>query len=61
LEDRHAVVFGKASSCNTPVMIRLNDREVFLDQFRPGVIEANEVNKVDEAEVDQDNEDENPF
>ncbi len=37
LEDRHAVIFGKASSCKTPVMIRLNDRGVFLDQFRPTV------------------------
>lgn len=61
LEDRHAVVFGKASSCNTPVMVCLNDREIFLDQFRPGVIEANEVDEFDEAEVDQDNDEEIPF
>lgn len=34
LEDRHAIVFGKASSCKTPVMIRLNDRDHFLEGFR---------------------------
>jgi len=34
LADRHAVVFGKASSCRDPVLVRLNDRDVFLRQFR---------------------------
>lgn len=34
LEARHAVVFGKASSCENPVLIRLNDRGAFLDGFR---------------------------
>ncbi|HLN98400.1 MAG TPA: DUF87 domain-containing protein [Pyrinomonadaceae bacterium] len=34
LEDRHAVVFGRASSCRNPVLIRLNDREDFLRIFR---------------------------
>ena len=34
LEDRHAVVFGRASSCRNPVLIRLNDREDFLKVFR---------------------------
>jgi hypothetical protein len=34
LEDRHAVVFGRASSCKAPVLIRLNDREAFLEAFR---------------------------
>jgi hypothetical protein len=34
LEDRHAVVFGKASSCRDPVLIRLNDRKDFLRVFR---------------------------
>ena len=33
---RHAVVFGKASSCDNPVIIRLNDRDDFLATFRPG-------------------------
>lgn len=30
LEDRHAVVFGRASSCSDPVLVRLNDRQNFL-------------------------------
>lgn len=34
LEDRHAVVFGRASSCRNPVLIRLNDREDILKIFR---------------------------
>lgn len=34
LEARHAVVFGKASSCENPVLVRLNDREVFVQSFR---------------------------
>ena len=33
---RHAVVFGKASTCDNPVIIRLNDRDDFLATFRPG-------------------------
>lgn len=35
LEDRHAVVFGRASSCSDPVLVRLNDRETFLRLNRP--------------------------
>jgi hypothetical protein len=31
---RHAVFFGKASSCENPVLLRLNDREDFLRTFR---------------------------
>jgi DNA helicase HerA-like ATPase len=34
LEDRHAVVFGRASSCRNPVLVRLNDRPDFLKLFR---------------------------
>lgn len=34
LEARHAVVFGKASSCENPVLVRLNDRAAFLGAFR---------------------------
>jgi uncharacterized protein len=34
LEARHAVFFGRASSCENPVLIRLNDREQFLREFR---------------------------
>ena len=35
LRERHAVFFGRASSCENPVMIRLNDRQDFLRLFRP--------------------------
>lgn len=34
LEDRHAVVFGRASSCRDPVLIRVNQREDFVRAFR---------------------------
>jgi DNA helicase HerA-like ATPase len=34
LEARHAVVFGKASSCENPVLVRFNDRPAFVDAFR---------------------------
>jgi len=34
LTERHAVFFGKASSCENPVLIRLNDREDFLANYR---------------------------
>lgn len=36
LEDRHAVFFGRASSCKNPVLIQLNDRDSFLAVFRNG-------------------------
>src|SRR5207244_3872844 len=34
LEDRHAVVFGRASSCRDPVLTRLNNRADFTRVFR---------------------------
>jgi DNA helicase HerA-like ATPase len=34
LEDRHCVVFGRASSCKDPALIRLNERAEFLGAFR---------------------------
>jgi hypothetical protein len=34
LEDRHAVIFGKASSCHDPVLVELNDRGEFIKKFR---------------------------
>jgi hypothetical protein len=34
LEERHAVLFGKASSCKNLVLLRLNDRDKFLEVFR---------------------------
>lgn len=35
LQPRHAVVFGKASSCENPVLLRLNDQDAFRAHFRP--------------------------
>jgi DNA helicase HerA-like ATPase len=35
LQPRHAVIFGKASSCENPVLIRLNDQDAFRKCFRP--------------------------
>lgn len=34
ISERHAVLFGKASSCENPILIRLNDREEFRQVFR---------------------------
>ncbi len=34
LEERHVVFFGKASSCENPVLIRVNDRPDFTERFR---------------------------
>ncbi len=34
LQERHAIFFGKASSCENPVLIRLNDRDKFTSAFR---------------------------
>ena len=34
LSERQAVLFGKASSCENPILIRLNDRGKFLEAFR---------------------------
>lgn len=35
MQPRHAVVFGKASSCENPVLVRLNDQDAFRARFRP--------------------------
>jgi len=37
LKERHAVFFGKASSCDDPVLIRLNDRDKFVESFRGNI------------------------
>lgn len=46
LEERHAVVFGRASSCREPVLVRLNDRAEFLGAFRSGNRETLETTQV---------------
>jgi uncharacterized protein len=44
LSERQAVFFGKASSCENPILIRLNDRDAFVEIFRaqhpPPVVSA---------------------
>ncbi len=50
LQPRHAVVFGKASSCENPVLLRLNDQHDFRQFFRPA--NPPRVPAVAEAEVD---------
>lgn len=63
LQPRHAVVFGKGSSCENPVLVRLNDQEDFRAAFRVDnppripVPLAEEVAAVEVVEND-DNEDE---
>ncbi|KQC12510.1 MAG: hypothetical protein APR63_10850 [Desulfuromonas sp. SDB] len=34
LEERHVVFFGKASSCENPVLMKVNDRNDFVARFR---------------------------
>ena len=34
LEERHVVFFGKASTCENPVLLRVNDRADFTERFR---------------------------
>lgn len=36
LEDRYAIVFGRASSCREPVLVRLNNRDDFIRVFHNG-------------------------
>lgn len=37
LEDRAAIVFGRASSCASPVIIRVNDHDQMLEHFWTGI------------------------
>lgn len=57
LEARHAVAFGKASSCENPVLIRLNDRDEFINGFRkdhpPRALPDQEEAQVIAEEADQ--------
>lgn len=68
LEEREAVFYGKASSCENPVHVRLNDqndfREVFRDQYPPpdiSDIEDENDNREDELEDSDDKDDGLPF
>ena len=64
LAERQAVLFGKASSCENPVLIRLNDRDKFRETFRdknppPDLSQLNRMEPVSVTESDE--EDDIPF
>jgi hypothetical protein len=48
LEDRHAIAFGRSSSCRDPVLIRLNDRKVFY--VSSGMLKKNVKKAVQNSE-----------
>lgn len=52
LRERHAVFYGRASSCENPVMIRLNDRADFLRVFRRQQTQQNMDGIVHEGNVE---------
>lgn len=63
LQARHAVFFGKASSCENPVLVRLNDRDDFTTAFRqvhPLPNGGNIDNDADDRPINAD-EDDYPF
>ena len=43
ISERHAVFFGKASSCENPVLIRLNDRETFRQTFESVAVHLEKI------------------
>jgi uncharacterized protein DUF87 len=49
LTERHAVLFGKASSCENPILIRLNDRDRFIAAFRGSATSQVAAETPDEA------------
>jgi len=42
MQERYAIFFGKASTCENPVLLRLNDRDKFIQVFRSGLQEETE-------------------
>lgn len=64
LEERHVVFFGKASSCENPVLMKINNRDDFIARFRikhptpdkppaaciPGAIEKLQIEKSGEED-----------
>jgi uncharacterized protein len=40
LQERQAIFFGRASSCENPVLIRLNDQADFRRIFRPKIVQS---------------------
>jgi hypothetical protein len=54
LSERQAVFYGKASSCENPVLIRLNDRLDFIRTFRDAVSANSSVVTTSEEETNSD-------
>lgn len=50
LPERHAVVFGRASSCATPVIVQMNDHDAMIDEFWNGVADIPAPRVPDEHE-----------
>ena len=65
IPERHAVFFGKASSCENPVLIRLNDqnqfREIFRGRHPPTQLPANELAVEEAHQIDGEFNDDMPF
>jgi hypothetical protein len=65
IPERHAVLFGKASSCENPILIRLNDRTDFLAAFRamnvPPPLPQNEAPQATIAAASEDLDEDVPF
>mgnify|MGYP001091743750 CR=1 FL=1 len=61
LKERHAVIFGRASSSDQPVIIRINEREDFLSKFEISCnfknIEVPDFNETDGEDYSENNED----
>ena len=59
LQARHAVFFGKASTSENPVLLRLNDRDDFTKTFRqahpPPELQNNAKDTDGEVELNNDN------
>ena len=53
LEDRHAVLFGTASSCPTPVVIKVNDHEEMMRGYWSDASEGLEHSPLDVGTADQ--------
>ena len=55
LPERQAVFFGRASSCENPVLIRLNDRDTFRQAFRAKFPPPNNLAQVTTMEAQAEN------
>lgn len=65
IPERHAVFFGKASSCENPVLIRLNDqnqfRPIFRAQYPPAQLPEFQAEVLEPTTVDTNFNDDIPF